>query len=519
MFLITSGAYISEDFMSEIGKLPPAFLPIGNKRLYRYQIEAVRKSSDDIYLSIPEDYSIPEADAEFFRSNNINIIPVPPGLNLGQSIIYCWNATGKRFDTLRILHGDSLFMGIDYSAFDQISIDKNKGFYKRAVLKDGVANKITFCDEWVGNDKDVVSGYFSFSEPQIFFKGVIENRNNFVAGLSYYSETVGLEPIRAHEWFDFGHINSFFRSRSSMTTQRVFNDMEITSRFVVKSSRQKINIQAEANWFESLPVDLKYYTPRLMSRESSVDSVTYKLEYLYLLPLSDLFVYGNLRGAAWYAILSSCKAVYDEFRKYAPETSLNPEQLNDIYLPKTLQRLTLFFEQSQADLPDFMDREKLFFMAEKAAEFIHPVAREHIGIAHGDFCFSNILYDNRLQKVKMIDPRGRDSANNLTIYGDCRYDLAKLYHSVIGLYDLILAECYTLDQGGQIKFFLSKEQKRVQGIFRQIFFADNPGLEQEILAINVLLFLSMVPLHSDRPAAQQAMVANALRLYRELQEY
>ena len=519
MFLITSGAYISEDFMSEIGKLPPAFLPIGNKRLYRYQIESTRGYSDNIYLSIPEDYYMSESDADFLKRNNINIISVPLGLNLGQSIIYCWNATGKRFDNLRILHGDSLFAGIEYAEYDRISVDKNNGFYKRAVLTTSVSNKIVFYDEWVGNEKDVVSGYFSFSEPQVFFKGVIENQNNFVDGLSYYSETIGLEPVCAREWFDFGHINSFFRSRSSMTTQRVFNDMDITSKFVVKSSRQKKNIQAEVNWFESLPEGLKYYTPRLMSKSTYSDSASYKLEYLYLLPLNDLFVYGNLKSAAWYGLFGSCRTVYEEFKKNSPDKLLNLDNLDDIYLPKTIQRLTLFFEQTHDALPDFMNKEELFSIAEKSAEFIGSPSDEHVGICHGDFCFSNILYDSRTQAVKMIDPRGLDNKGALTIYGDCRYDLAKLYHSAIGLYDLILAECYSLDKNGQIKFFMTNEQKRVQGIFRQFFFTENPDLEREILAINVLLFLSMVPLHGDRPEAQKAMVANAKRLYIELLEF
>jgi hypothetical protein len=37
-----------------------------------------------------------------------------------------------------------------------------------------------------------------------------------------------------------------------------------------------------------------------------------------------------------------------------------------------------------------------------------------------------------------------------------------------------------------------------------------------IRAIALCLFLSMLPLHSDSPARQQAMLANALRLFIEM---
>jgi len=87
---------------------------------------------------------------------------------------------------------------------------------------------------------------------------------------------------------------------------------------------------------------------------------------------------------------------------------------------------------------------------------------------------------------------------------------------MIGLFDLIMSDCYTLTDGGSIQFYISDDQQRTQEIFRSLFFAENPKLETEILAINVLLFLSMLPLHRDRPMAQQAMIANAIRLFGDL---
>lgn len=56
MILITSAAYVDQEFVSEIGLIPPSFLPVQNRRLYELQVEMLREQdlNDDIHLSIPE---------------------------------------------------------------------------------------------------------------------------------------------------------------------------------------------------------------------------------------------------------------------------------------------------------------------------------------------------------------------------------------------------------------------------------------------------------------------------------
>ena len=69
---------------------------------------------------------------------------------------------------------------------------------------------------------------------------------------------------------------------------------------------------------------------------------------------------------------------------------------------------------------------------------------------HGDFCFSNILYDFKSQSIKVIDPRGLSGdGKEQSIYGDLRYDVAKLAHSVIGKYDFIIAGRFSYSEESQ----------------------------------------------------------------------
>jgi len=139
-------------------------------------------------------------------------------------------------------------------------------------------------------------------------------------------------------------------------------------------------------------------------------------------------------------------------------------------------------------------------------------------VVHGDLCFSNVMYDSRSNSVKVIDPRGLNIQQELTIYGNQSYDLAKLCHSFIGLYDFIIADAFHLEKndeiGVKLRFNLDSRLKQVQSMFMQKSLI--PELSNKaIIAPTILLFLSMIPLHFDKPHRQEAMLANALRLYVE----
>src|SRR5690606_40930853 len=47
--------------------------------------------------------------------------------------------------------------------------------------------------------------------------------------------------------------------------------------------------------------------------------------------------------------------------------------------------------------------------------------KSYPSIMHGDFCFSNILFDSRSNRIKLIDPRGINANGEISIYGDQKY--------------------------------------------------------------------------------------------------
>lgn len=530
MILITSGAYIADEFASEIGRLPPAFLPVGNRRLYQFQYELLSALGKPIYLSIPEDYRVEPADSACLAALDIKLIRVPSGLSLGNSILFCWNATGEPFSQLTLLHGDTLFADLALEESDLLTLHSNKGFYQRARLTSQALLANHFEDIWAGADEKVVSGFFSFCKPHILMQGIVQRNGSFIAALEHYANQQDLKPLEGGKWYDFGHLNSFFRSRSEITTQRAFNEMSISSRVVGKASQNHVKMAAEANWFLKLPAELKIHIPSLLTTtESAGKIVGYQLEYLYLLPLSDLFVFGNLNPAAWRQIFNAVNLTLKSFWEHSLKpNSIDTASLNQLYFPKTLERLEQYSQQSGCDLNHpLVDSNNpsapmsLLQLAEISAQFIAPANINHHTISHGDFCFSNILYDTRVQCLKLIDPRGLDVAGTQSIFGDRRYDLAKLYHSVVGLYDLIIAGHFTYSKAqdsAEFTFNLltSPQQEQIEQLFLDMVVSASGISHKEILAINIHLFLSMLPLHYDRPDRQAAMIANTHRLYQKL---
>ncbi len=369
-------------------------------------------------------------------------------------------------------------------------------------------------------------------------KSLVESRGRFVDSIVSYNKKYSFVIDSSGDWLDFGHLNSFYHARTRMTTQRSFNELSINSRFVHKASVDKSKkIYAEARWFLDLPSILRLHTPILLDHnEGGIDNrgASYKLEYLYLLPLSDLFVFGRLKKSSWNNIFDGISQVLNDFSSFdLSNLSICFGEFDDFYLPKTVGRLIEFQQQRQFSVLNekfAFDKDGLGLtlvdIARDVAQYIRPVSTDNISIVHGDMCFSNLLFDSRVDAIKCIDPRGLTPRGDISIYGDVRYDYAKLYHSVVGFYDFIIAGKYNLEKNkilgvNVVKINFSESQEYYNPVvesFKSLILSRSKYEESEILAITIHLFLSMLPLHSDRPDRQDAFVANALRLYKMLKE-
>ena len=514
MIIISSGAYVISEFQAELGKIPPCFLPLGNKKLLEHQVSQLQAAfpNEQIIVSLPESYVLSQAEKNLITQLNILNIAVPDDFSLAESISYIINITNylPANEAVRIMYGDTLIHDLPNQTL-------HENILGVAVSEDGYDWKI---EEYKEQQPIIWCGFYSFVSKADLIRCLALKRHSFIDAIQLYRTE---HPCKTHhfkQWFDLGHVNTYFRSRALITTQRAFNELRIENGVVHKTGTPKVKIEAEGLWFQNIPSNLKIFTPQLIYCSNDEQTARYALEYLPNMPLNELFVHGKNTSTEWLRLF---RLIGQFFQQAKVELSLEDKQAieQDFKLlieEKTYKRLKQYAAVAQIDVekPCQYANKTLPSLLEICEQCIHKTkALPHVfGVLHGDLCFSNILYDSRAFQIKVIDPRGLNTLEQFTILGDQKYDLAKLTHSIVGLYDHIIAGRYSLTDD-EIHFDIDQRILQIQKDFLNIDLVDGISVK-DILPLVVLLFLSMLPLHSDRPDRQKAMLMNALRIYQQI---
>ncbi len=511
MILITSAAYCSPALVAEFGKLPPCMLPVQNKRLYEHQLALIPPDMH-VLLTLPQSYNLSTYDSKKLASLGAEVIYLDEQLSLGESVYETLKRSDIADEPLYILHGDTLFSRLDFR-LNVYAVSKPEDDYSWAKSND---------------TGKVYAGWFTFSNTSDFITALHNNDMNFVRSHEWYAKRHDVQDVELPDWLDFGLVNSYYRSCSRMTTQRAFNDLTISRYAVRKYSSDKKKMQAEADWFKSLPYDMRHYAPAVWDCGENDEKGYYEIEYFYNSTLANLWVFGENPLTTWKEILNACAEFFADEYKHRP---LNIEEVakenDNLFVAKTRDRLSSFCKNNGV----FMDTEwringnttpSLHKILEELDESILKRDVRFVSLMHGDTCFSNILYDFKSKSIKVIDPRGLSADGQLSIWGDVRYDVAKLAHSVLGMYDYIIGGRYSYHQYAphdlSLLFDTPQAINDIQSYFQEMHFSGYTIAELQVYPIMILLFLSMLPLHADRPDRQQAFLANALRLYIEYKQ-
>lgn len=510
MILINSGGYVITEIEEEYGKIPPCFLPIANKSLITYQIKYLKKNfpKDKIYLSLPKDFEVSLFNQEFLNKNNIIVIRTNSNLSLKRSILQVLKKINKNnHEDIKMLHGDNLLL-------EKISNKKNIiGLVRRNELYN-THEVITI------NDKQYIwSGFFNFSNKKLLIK-CLSKSINFVDAVKKYNNSKKLKYNFQKKWFDLGHVNTYFKSRSLIISSRHFNTIKVLENVITKRSFDKNKIKSEYLWYKNLPLNLKKYTPKLIEFKEFKKMSQYSIEYLPLNPLNEIFVYGKNPILFWEKVFLIIKKLLKDLNSFDKiDYKKIKKNRNWLIEKKSSLRLDLLSELNFLDLDRnyYYNFKKMPSLNEMTRWCIEKSKKVQINpaVIHGDLCLSNILFNSRINSIKIIDPRGLGYNNKLSLYGDQNYDLAKLIHSIVGMYDHIISGQFKLkdfkSKSMKINFERSKRLKEVQTLFinkiigRQKF--------KDTLPQVILLFINMLPLHKDKKEIQKAIFANCLRLY------
>lgn len=514
--LITSGAFLPDSLSAELGRIPPCLVPLGSRRLLHRQYAEIRELVDKVYVSLPEGFELHTEDRQQIEALGITIIPCDSTLRIGEAIANCINAIGVYDAEILILYGDTVITGLDDFPVDGVSVHRSWGEYRWADLHSLFGTRAR------DHARQTLSGLFGFSSVPDLLRSIIRAKGDFLDAVRLYDEVHEIDLVAKGEWFDFGHVQTYFHSTGLVTTQRGFNELQITSREVIKGSQNTRKIQSEAAWFTDTPPHLHAFTPAFLGERSPGGLAGYATANTYLSTLSNLAVFGELQTSTWVTIFDACAEFLRECRAVRPKTAfgLNPS----LYFgDKTRERINSFTQSDMGSLLrtcrrlDGRTMPDLAEMLDVTEGIISAMDHGPECMIHGDFCFSNIFFDFRSVSVKVIDPRGELPDGRRSIHGLQSYDVAKLAHSVVGGYDLIIAGYVRGRIEGdalvmEAPYRDNPRWRRIIEAFRESDIARSYD-PRAIDAMLVHLFLSMLPLHADRPDRQIAMLGTAYKSF------
>lgn len=544
--LIPSAILVPPEMQNQLGEIPSALFPLGKTTILEHIYEKYRSSVDGIYLIANEKKYLLE-DYILWKKMNISLVDTCAGGTLGNTLLAGIDAIHKDHP-----EGGNVIINFGDTLLNDISAEELTGD-TICYAEHQSSNEWTFFEETEGtlvsvSDKSkkaseenirgkIFVGTFSFADSNALLeclkKARIDQNNrvdSFYKALMQYSISHPFRFYETKQWLDTGHSENYFQAKTGVAA-RAFNSISIDENrgIMVKRSQNVDKFIGEINWYLKMPSNLQYLLPRIYSYSLDRANPYIQMEYYGYHTLHEMLVYGDLPLLKWQKLLQKIKFILNDMERFkvtAEDDSLLVS-MREIYIDKTLHRLkdlakqsefTAFFEKPF--VINGVEYSCLNEIMKRLPTLIEKLVIEsfdgYFTIIHGDLCFANILVEDKYNYMRLIDPRGK--FGKYDIYGDPRYELAKLMHTLEGNYDYIIEDMFTVERiENTIQYTVPTRSEKICQLFYDVFSNSIEDL-RSIRMIEATLFLSMIPLHNDHLERQYAMLATGMELLREVMD-
>lgn len=516
-----------------------ATIPLNGKPVISWILDdLIQKGITEITVVVRKENAklIQLLEKHYSKRQKVSIAPVINPNSILDSLKAGLDKDSPNDEPIQIILGDTLI----YDTYTQmentvyISDVKNSENWCTAELNSEGHIKTLFDKKQIpGNHHWALCGYYNFKSYTLLQTALQTSLQNGATELSEvllrYNNEQPLHTKVVEDWYDFGHLESMIRSKKKLLRPRHFNTLSIdpVMNTITKVSQKSDKLQDELNWYHLLPEPLKILTPRIITSNDTENTITISQEYYGYPALSELFVYGDIGLSVWESIIEYLFQVHNLFKEYSKE--IPQPTLIEMYATKTRERIDQLLTQNDyweslwnLDTVSIngITYPNIQLLLKQLEPAISALATSKSGsIIHGDYCLSNILYDLNNQIVRLIDPRG--SFGEKGIYGDPRYDIAKLRHSICGLYDYIIGDLFVLKETNrsfEYAIFEDEKNNALAGYFDNCLTRHGYRL-YEIQLIEGLLFLSMIPYHADFFERQQMMYIKSILILHKLTQH
>lgn len=542
--LIPSALLVPSDMRNKFGELPTALFPLGNKTMIERLYDKYKDIVDVIYIVVKRKQLLIN---DYINSKKlpIRIIELDVLRDLGYTIQY-----GMEFILGQEPLIDYIYVNFaDFLLDEHVPINNHNFFYYASGMstdewtyfKDNngiITDILDKCplseNHQISNFSGIFVGLFGFTNPHYFlellkqYSNVHSDMDTFYQAIFTYSQEYPFTILHSQNWFDVGHSDNYSKATTSVAA-RSFNSIEIDEQrgILKKRSENKEKLVNEIRWYLRIPNKLQYLLPRVYDYSLDLTDPYVSMEYYGYHTLHESLVFGDLPLVKWQAIFQKLLFAINDMGKFTVtgERIQFEAALRDIYLQKTFDCLDMM--RNEPDFHSFFENtitingkeyrslnEYLKMLPQLIEKLVVYTFTGQFNIIHGDLCFANILIEDTYDFIRVIDPRGK--FGTFDIYGDARYELAKLMHTLEGKYDFIIEDMFDIDViGNTIEYHVHKQIDNITNVFLDVFRESIDNI-QAVRLIEATLFLSMIPLHSDYKQRQFAMLATGVMLLEQV---
>lgn len=336
----------------------------------------------------------------------------------------------------------------------------------------------------------------------------------------------GFVHAEKHQLADLTHPPTALRLFSSNFSLRHFNSLQVSRGiYFLKLSSDTAKMRAEYEFYRQAPSSVRPYFPQVGDMVTQETQTGYEIEIIPQIDVAKALFNGL------FARKEHCFSLIQQLTNYVmacPRKKVDRDVYqhcsHQIFVEKTRSRVQQSLKLPQLDVMDTLCHLQGWTNFATFAEYAlhcleeaiaHDNANELV-FSHGDLFFANMIFDPVTEKLKLIDPRGIRTDEEHSGYLPAWYDLAKLSHSILGHYDLMVYGM--MDIVMQTDLHLGLRSEDVPGLsFLANYFSEMLDSLQVSKANLRLyegsLFLSMIPLHREDTLRMQRQLLRAIELF------
>lgn len=509
----------------------PALVPVNTKPLIVFLLDFYSKYAFPVYLVVNSGDKAYIEENIYLKDFNFHFIEISSTESVNETLAYALSKMPFAPQTVVNL---VTTIPVDFPENNTVLLENSLSYNLEwsCVEIDGEACTFLFKHARDKQKGAAFTGIFSF-ETSMLEKavGAVADKDDLMEVVRYFHDQQELTGHRFKftEWIDAGHELNYSRAKLQLINSRSFNSMSVSYPGVLlKRSTNFSKLKDEAGFMSALPQRLAILFPRIISPyalDQNSGTGSYEMEFYGYPSLAELQLFWKVKEEVWSRIFNDIQSTLSLFREH--RCVINKPDYLAFYTGKIEERQAQFAAsltpEHQGLLDDYMVingkayvgfnlfKDRLF---ERIGELY---AADDFSITHGDLCFNNMLYDIPHRLLKLIDPRGSFGSNHRGIYGDIKYDLAKLAHSAIGGYDYLVNNLFDFNSKGnhvQYNIYYRDNQAIIYENAAQLIRMQGFDIK-DIMLIAGTLFLTMPPLHADSEIRQQVMYTHGIRLINE----